>query len=106
MAVSGVALGAVAAGSVFLYAGLKGVSVPEAVQAIVQGNSPATLGNRYPITTPTGPAAGAPGGPLAGSANEIVTIAASMKGQCYGFGAGHGNPCGSRCTDCSSYVSC
>jgi cell wall-associated NlpC family hydrolase len=102
MPISGVALGAVSVGSVFLYAGLKGVSVPEAVQAIVQGKSPATLTNRYPVTTP----AGSDAAPATGGASKIVQIAATMKGQCYGFGAGHGNPCGSKCTDCSSYVSC
>ena len=46
------ALGAVAAGSVFTYAGLKGLSIPEAVQSIVQGKSPATLAQRAPIDAP------------------------------------------------------
>ena len=54
MAISGVALGAVATGSVFVYAGLKGYSIPEAIQAVVQGKSPQGLTQRFPITTPTG----------------------------------------------------
>jgi hypothetical protein len=40
--IDGVALGAVGAGALFIYAGLRGVSVLKALQAIVRGQSPST----------------------------------------------------------------
>ena len=63
--IDGVALGSVAVGSVLLYASIKGLSIPGAVQAIVQGRSPATAASAAQITgtpvTQTG------GGPASGS---------------------------------------
>lgn len=41
MAVNGPALASVLAGSVFLYAGIKGKSITQAVQYVIQGKSPA-----------------------------------------------------------------
>lgn len=41
--VNGAALGAIAAGSVFTYAGIKGFSVLQVVQSVIKGQSPAGL---------------------------------------------------------------
>jgi hypothetical protein len=48
MAVDGAAIGAVAAGSVFLYAGIKGISALASLTSIVRGESPGKL----PVTAP------------------------------------------------------
>lgn len=42
MAVSTAAVGAIGAGALFAYAGLKGLSIPAAIQGIIQGKAPAT----------------------------------------------------------------
>jgi cell wall-associated NlpC family hydrolase len=47
--IDGVALGSVAAGSVLLYAGITGKSIPGALQAIIQGKSPSAAQQKYPI---------------------------------------------------------
>jgi hypothetical protein len=62
MALDGAGLGAVAAGSVFVYAGIKGISVPAALTSIVRGESPATLPATAAITG-TVPDAGTAGTP-------------------------------------------
>lgn len=114
MAVSGVAAGTMAAGAVLVWTGLRGGSVLTTVQELVQGKKPAGA-NVRPISVPdlapsVGGAVATGGLQVAGSATAaaILAAAASKKGQCYQFGAGHGggDPCASRCTDCSSYVSC
>jgi hypothetical protein len=113
MAIDGVALGAVAVGSVFAYAGVKGISIPEAIQAVVQGKSPVTLPNRYPISHEVatglvgaaGAIAGASGNAIVDMARQIQATGAGQAGYCWG--GGHtSNPCGAKCYDCSGYVSC
>lgn len=112
MAVDGVALGAVAVGSVFVYAGVKGYSIPEAVQAVVQGRSPATLTNRYPISHEVAGGLVDAAGAIAGASGSVLEVARQVQatgaGQAgYCWGGGHsGNPCSARCFDCSGYVSC
>jgi hypothetical protein len=60
MSVDAAGIGSVAAGSVFLYAGIKGISVPAALTSIVKGTSPATVPVTQAITgTPAAAAAGA-----------------------------------------------
>lgn len=49
MAVNGPALAAVAAGSIFLYAGLKGKSILATVQSIVKGKAPASVPGSSPV---------------------------------------------------------
>ena len=56
MSVDAVGLGAIAAGSVFLYAGLKGISVTAALQSVVRGTSPASAPVTAPITAAAAPA--------------------------------------------------
>ena len=105
MAINGWALGSVAAGSVFTYAGIRGFSVPEAVQYIVQGKSPATLAQRYPVdppvTLPAGPTDAAVGGGSA-SGQAIANDALRYKGQPYVWGGRADRPGN---WDCSSFVS-
>jgi hypothetical protein len=47
--VNGIALGTMFVGSAFLYAGIKGYSITQAIQYIVSGKSPTTLGQKFPI---------------------------------------------------------
>jgi lysozyme-like protein len=64
MPINGLALGSVAAGSLFLYSAIKGKSILATVQAIVSGQSPKSVSQANPITenTPTGSAAASGGG--------------------------------------------
>lgn len=81
-------LAAVAVGSVFAYAGIKGFSVPQAIQYIVQGKSPATLPQTDDIATPSGSggSGGSGGSPVAnnGSAQSILQQTAAQ----FGWGSG------------------
>jgi hypothetical protein len=54
MAVSAGALASIAVGSVFVYAGIKGKSVPSAVQSVLLGHSPSTAANANSVSTATG----------------------------------------------------
>jgi Lysozyme like domain len=68
--IDGVAVGTMAAGSVLLYAGITGRSVPAALQAIIRGKSPSTVA-KSPASSPGGAVEqivqdsqpGTPGGP-------------------------------------------
>ncbi len=73
--VDGKALAAVAAGSVFTYAGIKGYSIPKAIQNIVQGQPPGQQTQAYPIT-----GTAAPGGSDGGSAPGGVGSAGNPAG--------------------------
>jgi cell wall-associated NlpC family hydrolase len=108
--VSGIAVGTIGAGLLLMWSGLKGASIAATVQDLIKGKKPAGT-NIKPIETAAAAAAvNAPFGglvPGSGKASTILQNAAALKGMCYGFGSGHsGDPCASRCTDCSSYVSC
>ena len=50
--VNGVALASVAAGLTFVFAGIKGYSIPQTLQDIVQGKSPLKQAQTTDITTP------------------------------------------------------
>lgn len=64
---NGTALGAIAAGSLLLYAGITGKSLLKAAQSIVQGSSPKNVGTDYPITGQDSMGgSAAPGGSFAG----------------------------------------
>ena len=52
MAVNGPALGAVAAGIVAVYAGIKGYSIPATLQDVITGKSPLKQTPLHPIATP------------------------------------------------------
>lgn len=57
--IDGIALGAVAAGGLFAYAGIKGYSVPHALQALIQGKPPSTGGQANPVVGSSGSPTGA-----------------------------------------------
>lgn len=54
MAINGIGLAAIGAGSIFLYAGIKGYSIPKTIQYIVQGKSPTTQPQANAIAGTTG----------------------------------------------------
>jgi hypothetical protein len=62
MAISGTGLAAILAGSVFMYAGIKGKTVLGTVQAVVSGKDPKTAQPGNPITAPAEPSGGASSG--------------------------------------------
>jgi cell wall-associated NlpC family hydrolase len=113
--ISGISVGVIGAGLLLLWSGLKGASVSATLQDLIKGQKPAGT-NIKPIqsaaiasaadnATATAPFGGLV--PGSGKASTILNNAAALQRQCYVFGAGHsGDPCASRCTDCSSYVSC
>lgn len=112
--IDGVALGSVAAGSLLLYAGITGKSVPAALQAIIQGKSPASGSVVYPIqqVTQTSTAQATAGGTAAGTAavgppgniNAAIAAAAQASiGHAYGWGGAPGTD-GKSPWDCSSAV--
>jgi hypothetical protein len=82
--VNGPALGAVLAGSVFVYAGLTGKSVLKSIQAVVSGKSPGSTGQANPISgNPGGSGAGLPSGT---SAIEGTGAEATLKATAAEFG--------------------
>jgi hypothetical protein len=70
--INGIALGALGTGSLFAYAGIKGYSVPHAIQALITGKAPSTGGQASPVGTPGGGGGGVqtPTGP--GSVNPTA----------------------------------
>lgn len=60
----GVSVGVMAAGAVFLYAGIKGYSIPATLQDIITGKSPASQPEAKPVTGSTGTTSG--GGTILG----------------------------------------
>lgn len=113
--ISGTGVAAAAIGGLFLWSAFKGASVSEGFRSLITGEQPSGM-NKNPIgqvqytgATPSSTGSNDPATIASGSASAqlIISIAASMKGQQYGYGAGHtSNPCASKKTDCSSYVSC
>jgi hypothetical protein len=61
---NGVALGTMLAGGVFLYAGIKGYSIPQTVQAVITGKKPAGQAQVTSIQTPVTPSAGSGSSPV------------------------------------------
>lgn len=69
--ISGPALASVGAGTVFLYAGIKGYSIPQTLRLVVQGKTPAGQRQTTPITQVSAAAPAAAGSsllPIPGSA--------------------------------------
>lgn len=65
--IDGLALGAVAAGGLFVYAGIKGVSVPALLSAVITGKNPAALPDTEGIlgVSGSGASGSSPSGPQA-----------------------------------------
>jgi cell wall-associated NlpC family hydrolase len=102
MSVDAAGIGSVAAGSVFLYAGIRGISVPAALTSIVKGTSPATVPVTQAITgTPAAAAAAGSGGGAVASDSAIASDAQKYVGQGYVYGG----PSSPGRWDCSSFVS-
>jgi cell wall-associated NlpC family hydrolase len=104
-----IAVGAAGAGVLLVWSGLKGASVLETVQSLLQGQQPSgtrtrPIGTQIATTLTTGskqlPTGGSP------KAAAILKAAEERRGFTYCFGGGHGAICGGRCWDCSGYVSC
>lgn len=94
-----VALGAIAIGSVLLFAGIKGYSIPQTLQDVITGKSPLSQAQTTPITSNvTASAATAAGGGSALAADAVTYV-----GHCYKFGGAPGTD-GKGCWDCSSFM--
>jgi resuscitation-promoting factor RpfB len=88
MSVDPFGLAAVGVGSVFLYAGIKGLSIPGAFQSIIQGQSPSTAPTANPIAQ-IAPSESSPGSDQAvttvggipsGNAQQALQQAAAARG--------------------------
>lgn len=96
---SGVALGSIAAGGIFVYAGIKGYSVPQTIRALISGKSPAGQAQAAPVS---GSVAASAGGTGAGSAVSTSGLPGYV-GHCYFYGGAPGTD-GKGCWDCSSFA--
>jgi cell wall-associated NlpC family hydrolase len=103
----------IAVGLIVSWAGLRNQSILTAFRSLAMGEMP--QGNPkqpfQPVSLTLGSSGGASGGgsgvtPASASSGPILSIAASLKGQPYCFGGGHGSACAGSCSDCSGYVSC
>lgn len=105
-------IGVIAAGVVIAWAGLRNQSIIAALRDLATGQAPQP--NPKPPFTPltvefeAGPRRRErdDGSVPPGGGGPILEIAASLKGQRYCFGGGHGKACAGACSDCSGYVSC
>lgn len=102
--INGIAAAAIATGVVFAYAGVKGYSIPQTLQRVVTGKSPAGQAQVAAIGTPQGGSSGSGGGTsAAGGAGQgaIAGNARQVIGHAYRFGGAPG-PNGDQPWDCSS----
>lgn len=75
----GIALGSITVGVLLAYAGIRNVSIPAAVQGIIQGKSPQRLAGKGPNTiTPSGVTAVPPGPELPGGTTGGTYTAAQI----------------------------
>jgi hypothetical protein len=95
--VSGVGLAAIAAGSLFMWAGIKGTGITQTLQGLIQGKDPSTMPQVNPITMPEG------GSGLPGSGSGLADIMIAHLDHEYRFGGAPG-PDGSNPWDCSSAI--
>ena len=104
--IDGVALGSIAVGVLFTYAGVTGKSVLASIQAMISGKSPSLLANINPINGTGNPNA-TPGaaGTVSGSTNGVAIANDALKyvGHKYLYGGAPG-PNGQGPRDCSSFV--
>lgn len=95
----GLAVGSIAAGGLLTFAGIKGYSVPQTLQLLISGKSPAAQSQVTPISGAA--VSGSSGGGTA-SGQAIASTASQYEGHCYRFG-GVPHKDGSGCWDCSSF---
>jgi cell wall-associated NlpC family hydrolase len=99
---SGVALGSIAAGALFVYAGIKGYSIPNTIKALITGKSPAAQTQATPVS-----------GSVQASTTALTTATGSASGSAIsadamkyvGQGYIYGGPSTPGKWDCSSFVS-
>lgn len=106
MAINGIALGSIAAGTVFVYAGITGKSVLGSIQAVVRGQAPSLLADINPISGTGNPNATPVGsGQMNGSASGWSAANDAMKyiGHLYIYGGVPGTN-GQGGWDCSSFM--
>lgn len=101
--VDGFGLGTIAVGSVVMYAGIKGYSIPDAFRAIITGQSPTTLPQSRPINTPTTASGTTSTVAAGGNSGSVVAAAQAGVGHCYLYGGAPGTN-GKSCWDCSSFA--
>jgi cell wall-associated NlpC family hydrolase len=103
--INGAALASLTAGSLFLYAGIRGKSVLAVVQGVVQGKAPATAPQANPVTDTTQQLADAsPASALAGVAGDSAIASAAVKYQGAGYVWGGAPARGIGIWDCSSFA--
>lgn len=99
--VDGPGLAAAAAGSLLLYAGIKGYSVPHALQAFVQGQPPSGP-PQYPIRpAPAAGGSGTSGGGSSAAAADFLSYAGRVP-----YVWGKASPAGWDCSGSCNYVLC
>lgn len=104
--IDGVALGTLAVGVLFVYAGLTGKSVLASIQSMVSGKSPSLLANLNPINGTGNPnATGVAVGTVSGFGNgpALANDALKYKGHQYVYGGAPGKS-GNGPWDCSSFM--
>lgn len=95
--VSGIGLAAIAAGSLFMWAGIKGTGITATLQGLIQGKDPRTMPQVNAITMPAG------GSGLPGSGSGLANIMVANLDHPYLFG-GVAGPDLSGPWDCSNAV--
>lgn len=101
MSQSAVGLGAIGVGSIFLYAGIKGYSVPQAIQNLISGKPPATSQSTVSLVTNPVPLAPGQGGIVGSGGSAIANDALRYKGAGYVWGGAPAKGIGN--WDCSSF---
>jgi len=97
---SGIAVGSIAAGGIFVYAGIKGYSIPNTIKVLISGKNPAVQAQTTGLTgtSSIGDTSGATG---SASGSAIASDALKYVGQRYIYGG----PSTPGKWDCSSFVS-
>jgi len=98
---SGVAVGSIAAGALFLYAAIKGYSIPNTIKALISGKSPVGQVQTTGLTGTSSIVGTATGGGGTASGSAIASDALKYAGQGYIYGG----PSSPGRWDCSSFVS-
>lgn len=104
-ALDGVGLAAIGVGALFMYAGIKGYSIPQTVQNVVQGVSPAKQIQALPIGIPTGTGAAVGNLGVPGAAGNIAADFQQYAGKVPYVWAG-ASPKGWDCSGSCNYVIC
>ncbi len=91
MAVNGIALAGLAAGGLFVYSGVKGISVLKAVQNVIQGTAPASgqqTAQANPVAAGSTGITGAVGTTVSGASETAAKAIGALLATGYGWGPG------------------